>query len=107
MGEITVEELMQLLSKEGEIFLLLDVREPFEYRISNLGGTLIPLGQLPARITEIEDYRDKAVIVMCRSGARSAEGCRYLEQRGFTKTRNLLGGINEWARKIDPGLPIY
>lgn len=107
MGEISVAELQQLLKDDTEDFLLLDVREPFEYRISNLNGLLIPLGQLPARIAELESYKDKEVIVMCRSGARSAEACRFLGQQGFTNTKNLVGGINEWARKIDPDLPVY
>lgn len=107
MGEITVQELYQRFKQGKEDFLLLDVREPFEYRLTNIEGKLIPLGQLPNRLTEIEEYRDREIITMCRSGARSAEACQYLEQQGFKKTLNLKGGINEWARRIDSTLPVY
>lgn len=106
MQEITVEELKEKRDK-GEDFLLLDVREEFEYQISNLDGTLIPLKQLKNRLEEIEDAKNREVVVMCRSGGRSAQATRFLEREGFEDVKNLKGGINEWARSIDEDMPTY
>lgn len=106
MDEITVHELKQKL-ESGESFLLLDVRETFEYHISNIDGLLIPLDQLSVRIDEIEDKKNEEVVVMCRSGGRSAKACETLRKNGFTNVKNLKGGVNEWAKEIDPSLPVY
>jgi len=106
MNEITVQELKDKLDKE-EHFFLLDVREQFEYHISNIDGELIPLDQLPEKIEELEDKKDEEVIVMCRSGNRSAKACKFLSEKGFSEVKNLKGGINAWAREIDPSLPVY
>ena len=97
--EITVEELKKKIDNK-EKFLLLDVREPIETRISSIGGELIPLNDLPGRINELN--RDDEIIIYCRSGHRSHNAVQYLrEHAGFKKVRNLLGGINLWAEKID------
>jgi len=106
MKEINVQELKDK-REANEDFLLLDVREQHEFYISNIEGTLIPLGQLPQRISEIEEYKEKEVVVICRSGARSAKAVELLEKEGFEDAKNLVGGINEWAKKIDPSLPVY
>lgn len=106
MKEISVQELKEK-REANEDFLLLDVREQHEFYISNIEGTLIPLGQLPQRIGEIEEYKDKEVVAICRSGARSAKAVELLEKEGFEDAKNLVGGINEWAKKIDPSLPVY
>jgi len=105
MEEITVENLKKKL--ENEDIFILDVREPFEYNISNIDGELIPLNQLKNRLDEIEEYKEDEVVVMCRSGGRSAEATKFLESQGFENVKNLKGGINEWAKKIDQSLPIY
>ncbi|MEX1012019.1 MAG: rhodanese-like domain-containing protein [Balneolaceae bacterium] len=104
--EITVEELKKKIDSGDPIFLL-DVREEFEYQISNLEGALIPLGKLPDRIGEIEDKSADEVIVMCRSGARSAKAVQLLQSKGFKNVKNLAGGINQWAREIDKSMPVY
>lgn len=89
----------------GDSVLVLDVREPHEYQIANLGGRLIPLGQLPDRLSEVE--RDREIVVHCKSGGRSAKACEILRNTGFTRVTNLAGGIDAWAEQIDPKLPRY
>lgn len=106
MEEITVYDLKEKLDK-NESFFLLDVREPFEAEISSIGGTLIPLDQIPSRVGELEERKDEEVIVMCRSGSRSARAVKFLQNRGFTNIKNLKGGINEWAREVDDSIQEY
>lgn len=104
MNEITVQELKEKIDK-GEDFQLIDVREDFEYETSNLGGVLIPLGGVLIEADKIS--KDKPVVVMCRSGKRSAAAIMQLEQRGFTNLSNLRGGILAWQAEIDPELNVY
>lgn len=92
MKDIEVEELKERLDKE-EQFVFLDVREVYEYEEDNLGAKNIPLAQLPNKLSEIEMHKDDEIIVHCRSGARSGNAKQYLESQGFTKVRNVLGGI--------------
>jgi rhodanese-related sulfurtransferase len=94
MKTITVQELKTLKEQNAD-FQLIDVREPHEYEDANLGGHLIPLGEIPARYEEIS--KDKQVIMQCRSGARSANAIQFLEQNfGYTNLYNLEGGILAW-----------
>jgi len=90
---------------KGEDFQLIDVREDFEYEMSNLGGTLIPLGGILIEVEKVD--KTKPVVVMCRSGKRSAAAIMQLEQHGFTNLTNLRGGILAWAAEIDPTLNVY
>ncbi|MGX7690357.1 rhodanese-like domain-containing protein [Flectobacillus sp. BAB-3569] len=90
--DITVEELKQRLDA-GEEFNFLDVREEYEYEEDNLGALLIPVGELPDRLYEIQGWKDQEVVVHCRSGARSGRAKAFLETQGFTNVRNVLGGI--------------
>ncbi len=100
MKEITVEELKARLDA-GEKINLLDVREPYEYAEFNIGGQLIPLGNIQANaIDEIEDLRNEEVIIHCRSGKRSATACAILESFGFTNTTNVIGGVLAWQEKF-------
>lgn len=92
MNDITVTELKERLAK-GEKPFIVDVREDWEYQEQNIGGLHIPLGTLPEKLDELEDHKNDEVIVHCRSGARSASAKAFLQQNGFTKVRNLLGGI--------------
>ena len=97
--EITVQELKSLFD-DKKVFQLIDVREKFERDIANIGGTLIPLGKINFHLVEIE--KDKQVVIYCRSGRRSAEAVKLLEQAmGHTKLYNLKGGILAWAAEID------
>ena len=105
MKEVTVQELKEL-QDSGADFQLIDVREPHEYAIANLGGELIPLGQVEAQADKIA--RDKQVVVQCRSGARSGNAVRLLEEKlGFTNLYNLKGGILAWSDEIDSSVPKY
>ncbi|MFC0184394.1 Rhodanese-related sulfurtransferase [Pseudarcicella hirudinis] len=93
--DITVEELKQRIDA-GEKVNLLDVREEYEFEDQNLGGKLIPLGELPDRLEEIEGWKDQEVLVHCRSGARSARAKSFMESQGFQNVRNVTGGILAW-----------
>lgn len=85
----------------GEKVNLLDVREPHEHAEYNIGGILLPLGMVQRmQVDEIEDLKDKEVIVYCRSGNRSGQACLFLEQLGFTNVSNLAGGMLEWQSKF-------
>lgn len=92
MQDITVEELRDKL-KSGEDFIFIDVREEWEYEEDNLGAKNIPLGELPFVLEEFESSKDKEIVLQCRSGARSGNAKNFMTSKGFTKVRNLLGGI--------------
>ena len=102
--DMTVEELKQRLDKGDDLFVL-DVREPHEYQICNLGGHLIPLNDLPKRVSELDSSRE--IVVHCKMGGRSAKAVDFLKQSGFTRVHNLAGGITAWAERIDPKVPKY
>jgi molybdopterin/thiamine biosynthesis adenylyltransferase/rhodanese-related sulfurtransferase len=104
--QITVEQLKQKLDAKENIFVL-DVREPHEYPIANLGAPLIPVGSIESRIAEIAAHKNDEVIIHCRSGARSQKAALALKAAGFTNVSNLTGGILAWADKIDPTMPKY
>ncbi|TVR31832.1 MAG: rhodanese-like domain-containing protein [Balneolaceae bacterium] len=105
MDEITVEELKSKI-ENSEPFTLLDVREAHEYFMSDIEGTTrIPMDELKGRLNELK--KDEEIIVMCRSGNRSGIAAKMLLENGYKKAFNLKGGINEWAKKIDPTLPEY
>lgn len=100
MKTITVEQVKERLSA-GEKLNLVDVREPHEHTDFNIGGILLPLGKVQTMQTEdIEDLKDKEVIVYCRSGNRSGQACMILEQIGFTNVINLSGGMLDWQSKL-------
>ena len=103
--EATVEELKTRLDRH-ESFLLLDVREPQEFEICRIpGSVLIPLGDLPSRLFELEGRDD--MIVHCKSGVRSGKAVKLLREAGYSKARNLKGGILAWINRIDTTLPKY
>jgi len=102
--QITAVELKKRLDNKDDIFVL-DVREPHEYQIANLGAKLIPLGDLPARAGELN--KDAEIIVHCKSGGRSQKASEFLAQNGFKKVWNLAGGITAWSNDVDPKVPKY
>ena len=102
--EIQVEELKRRLDA-GEDLFVLDVREPHEYQICNIGGYLIPLNDLPKRVNELDSSRE--IVAHCKMGGRSAKAVQFLRQAGFQKVHNLKGGILAWADRIDPKMPKY
>ena len=90
----------------GEDFLLLDVRNPDEYERARIEGTtLIPLGELPDRLAELSDWKDRSIVVHCKSGGRSATACGILRDAGFRDVVNLSGGIEAWSLTVDPEVP--
>jgi len=103
--EVTVEQLKTRLDRQ-DAFLLLDVREPQEFQICRIpGSVLIPLGDLPSRLSEVEGRDD--IVVHCKSGVRSGKAVRLLREAGYSQARNLKGGILAWIDRIDPTLPKY
>jgi len=102
--EITPRELKARLDRGDDLFIL-DVREPHEYQICNLGGYLLPLGDLSRRVNELDSSRE--IVAHCRSGKRSAEAAEFLRKAGFGKVLNLKGGILAWSDEVDPTVPKY
>jgi rhodanese-related sulfurtransferase len=105
--EISVQQ-VQELQQAGDEFLFIDCRETVEYGIAKIEGTqLIPMNEIPTRIAEIEDHRDKRIVVHCHHGGRSMQVTQYLRQQGFEKTQNMAGGIDVWSQEIDAAIPRY
>jgi adenylyltransferase/sulfurtransferase len=103
--DVTVSELKALLDA-GEKIRIIDVREPHEWEIVHLEeADLIALGKLPAYMHRLDSA--ESIVLLCKSGARSARALNQLREAGFRKLKNLKGGINAWAREIDPSLPVY
>ena len=90
----------------GESVLILDVREPFEIALAPFpGATHIPMGDIPSRLTELD--QDRETVVVCHHGGRSAQVAMYLAQNGFERVLNLSGGIDAWSEDADPSTPRY
>jgi adenylyltransferase/sulfurtransferase len=102
--QLGVKELKRRIDAGEDIFVL-DVREPFEYQIANIGGKLIPQNDVPQLLAEID--RDREIVVQCKSGGRSQRIAEFLLQNGYTKVVNLAGGILAWADEIDPKMQKY
>jgi molybdopterin/thiamine biosynthesis adenylyltransferase/rhodanese-related sulfurtransferase len=103
--DIEAQELAARLN-HGDPVHLIDVREPHELEISHLpGADLIPLGELAARMNELDSAEE--IVLFCKSGTRSARALEVLASAGFRKMKNLKGGINAWAREVDQNLPVY
>ena len=103
--EITVEDLKARLDRK-EDFVLVDVREPFEWDIARIpGAILIPLGELPSRLSELNPADE--LVIQCKSGGRSANAVEFLQAQGFSKVSNLAGGILAWSERIDSSVPRY
>jgi sulfur-carrier protein adenylyltransferase/sulfurtransferase len=103
--ELTVEALKAMRDR-GEAPVLVDVREPGEWAISDLPGSVkIPLGTLPQSLEKLSKADE--IVVYCRTGGRSGNAVQFLNQMGFDRAKNLAGGINAWAERIDPSLPRY
>jgi len=103
--DITVQELKSKLDA-GERLRIVDVREPHEWEIAHIeGADLIPLGELAARMHELDSAEN--IVLHCKTGPRSTRALELLRGAGFRKLKNLKGGINAWAREVDPSLPVY
>ena len=102
--EIQVEELKQRLD-QGESPFLLDVRDEYEYEISNIGGHLIPLAQLPKRLGELDSRQE--IVTVCKMGPRGVKAVEHLQKQGFKNVCNLRGGLRAWSERIDRGVRKY
>src|SRR2546426_142336 len=102
--EMTPRELKARLDRGDDLYIL-DVREPHEYQICNIKGHLLPLGELPRRVHELDSSRE--IVAHCSSGKRSAEAVDFLRKAGFRKIHNLKGGILAWSDEVDPSVPKY
>jgi len=107
MKQITPSELRAWLADHARAKpLLLDVREPWEYQTCRLEPSLlIPMRELPARFAELDPQAD--TVVICHHGTRSMQVAYFLLRQGFARVHNLAGGVNAWARAVDPAMPIY
>lgn len=105
MKDISVEELAQWRAS-GKAFVLLDVREPHEVKTAALPDALhIPMRQIPARLNELNPGAD--IAVLCHHGGRSEHVAQFLSVQGFANVHNVAGGIDAYARRVDPGVPRY
>jgi adenylyltransferase/sulfurtransferase len=96
------------MQARGDDFLLLDVREPDEFKRARIeGSTLIPLGELEGRLAEIREWEERPVVVHCHHGGRSAKACKVLDNAGFIRVSNLVGGIEAWSLTVDPEISRY
>jgi len=102
--EIRVEELKKRLDA-GENLFLLDVRDEFEYEISNIGGQLIPLAELPKRVNELDANLN--IVTVCKMGPRGVKAAQVLHKAGFTHVWNLTGGIHAWSDRVDHSVRKY
>ena len=104
-GDIEPKDVKAKLDR-GDQFQFIDVREPHEYQICSIpGAKLIPLGELPKRLSELDPSSE--IIAHCKSGMRSAKAVDLLKQSGFKKARNMKGGILAWSDQVDPSVPKY
>jgi len=105
--EIDVES-VAALRRSGDVFLLLDCREPDEYAIAHLpGAVLLPMQEIPQRLAELEPFRDGRIVVHCHHGGRSLRVTRFLRDKGYPSVQNMTGGIDAWSLRIDPTMPRY
>jgi adenylyltransferase/sulfurtransferase len=99
---------VQQLRDAPDKFLLLDCRETDEFQTAQIAGAvLIPMKQLPARLSEIANFRDQRVVVLCHHGGRSLRVAQWLRQQGFSQAQSMAGGIDAWSKEIDASVPRY
>lgn len=107
IGHIRVEELAEKIEK-GEPVYLVDVRQPWESEYCQLpNSVLIPLGELPDRVGEVQPPEGALVVVYCHHGVRSMSGAAILQQAGFENAASLVGGIDAWSQRVDAKVPRY
>ena len=106
MQQMTPTQLREYLERVETPPLLLDVRENWEFEICSIDNSLlIPMGQIPAKLDQIDS--DQEIVVICHHGIRSANVCRYLEHQGYEQMINLSGGVDAWAKDIDINMAVY
>ena len=94
--------------RQGDDFLLLDVREPHEHEFAHIQGSqLLPMSELPSRVDELEPHRARLIVVHCHHGGRSRQVTEALRANGFTQVQNMTGGIDLWSEQVDASVPRY
>lgn len=106
MEDITVREVKERMDA-GEKLDIIDVREPHEWDMAHITDQNWPMATVPARVAELQEFKDKELIINCRSGGRSGQITMYLRSQGFSKVRNLLGGMLAWKAEIDPEFNVH
>ena len=105
--EIDVESVQRLIAENAEVHLL-DCREPMEYEIARIEPSqLVPMNEIPSRISDLKANRQERLVVYCHHGMRSLQVTRYLRDQGFSRVQSLAGGIDAWSARIDPDVPRY
>ncbi|TWU20145.1 putative adenylyltransferase/sulfurtransferase MoeZ [Novipirellula galeiformis] len=105
--QIDVSSVSEMLQR-GDDFLLLDVREENEYAVAKItGSTLIPMSEIGSRVQELDEHKDRLIVVHCHHGGRSLQVTQGLRGRGFTKVQNMDGGIDLWSQTVDPTVDRY
>jgi rhodanese-related sulfurtransferase len=107
LKEIVPTELVAWLSDSSrEKPVLLDVREPWEFQTAHIeGARLVPMNEVAARVSELDPDAD--LVVICHLGGRSMQVAMFLEKQGFARVHNLAGGVDAWAKTVDPAMPVY
>lgn len=105
MADISVQELSQRI-EDGRAPKIIDVREVYEYETGHIDAENIPMSLVPVKIQDLADFRDKELVVVCRSGGRSGQIVNYLKGQGFSEARNLTGGMMAWKANIDPSFSL-
>lgn len=106
MRQISAKDLKQHLETTTSSPVLLDVREPWEFQTCHIEGAMhVPMGQIPNAHKNLDPMQE--TIVVCHHGMRSLQVAQYLERVGFKNVVNLTGGIDAWAREVDPNMPVY
>lgn len=104
--QLNVRELKEKLEQKNGPLVVVDVREPWEQTVCALPGAVhIPMREIPQRLSELP--KDAELVLMCHHGIRSQRVALFLEQQGFDKLNNLVGGIDAWAREVDPKMAVY
>ena len=111
LNELPIEidvNTVSVMQSNGDDFLLLDVREPVEHATAKIDGSLlIPMGELGDRISELDEHRERLIIVHCHHGGRSMQVTLALRNHGFAKVQNMAGGIDQWSQRVDNDVPRY
>lgn len=111
MNDLPVEidvATVRKMHQQGDDFLLLDVREHDEYATAKIDGSeLIPMSELRHRWEELQDHRERRIVVHCHHGGRSMQVVQVLREQGFTQAQNMAGGIDQWSQEVDSAVPRY
>ncbi len=105
--EIDCRSVQAKLARDGEL-LLVDCREPDEYAIAKIAGAkLVPMSQITERLVELDEHKERPLVVHCHHGGRSLRMVRWLREQGFATAQSMAGGIDQWSLEIDPAVPRY